>query len=49
MIEVDYQELILLVTNIVKLSLPFGIIMGLSEWTVMFFLKCVFPKHFRKD
>lgn len=47
--DIDYQELLSLVAIIIKLALPFGIITGLGEWIVSFFLKCVFPNRFKGD
>lgn len=49
MLDVDYQEVLSLVATIIKLALPVGAILGLGEWSVSFFLKCVFPKRFKGD
>ncbi len=45
--ELDLQSVIDLVGSIAKISVPCGVIFGLSGWAISFFFDCAFPH--RKD
>jgi hypothetical protein len=42
----DYQNLIDLITTVIKNALPLGIIFYLAEMLVQMFLKFAFPKKY---
>lgn len=49
MVDVDYQEVLNLIASVFKVALPVGVIFGVAEWTLSFFLRCAFPTLFRRD
>lgn len=46
--ELDYQEIISVVADFLKIGLPIGIIFGVVDWGLDFFFSCAFP-WFKKN
>lgn len=44
----DYQPIIEVVAEVLKHSIPIGIIFGITEWIVTSFLNFAFPKRFTR-
>lgn len=40
----DYQEIIIMAAEIIRVALPIGVILSLTEWAVSFFMKNVLGK-----
>lgn len=36
----DYTEIIEIIAEIIKTAVPIGLVLGLAEWAVEFFIKC---------
>lgn len=36
----DYTEVIQMIAEIIKIGIPIGLVIGLAEWSVKFFIKC---------
>lgn len=46
---VDYQQIILIVADMLKIGVPIGIVFHIGEFIVGFLFKVMFPKHFGSD
>lgn len=46
---IDYSQIIELIATIIKVAMPIGLIMMLSEWAVKFFMKVVSGRYLKGD
>lgn len=44
----DYQEIIEVVAEVLKYSMPIGMIFGIAEWIGYTFFSFAFPKRFTR-
>lgn len=44
----DYQPIINEIAELVGIAAPLGVLLGLSQWAVMFFLDAVFDRFSRR-